>query len=232
VTLRAILTDIEGTTSSISFVKDVLFPYARSRMGDFVRAHGAEPEVAALLADARAEAGDPGLDLDGVIAVLEGWIDADRKVTPLKALQGLIWEAGYAGGDFRGHVYPDTAPGLRRLAARGLGLHVYSSGSVKAQKLIFGHSEAGDLTGLFSGWFDTRMGAKVAANSYDRICGEIGRAPGEVLFLSDLTAELDAARDAGLLTLQFVREGDLDPRAAHPQVRDFEGVDAFLDSAA
>ena len=230
-TLRAILTDIEGTTSSISFVKDVLFPYARARMGDFVRAHGTEPEVAALLADVRAQAGDPGLDQDGVVAVLEGWIDADRKVTPLKALQGLIWEAGYANGDFRGHVYPDTAPGLRRLAERGLELCVYSSGSVKAQKLLFGHSEAGDLTGLFSGWFDTRIGAKVEAESYRRICAEMGLDAGQVLFLSDLAAELDAARAAGLATLQFVREGDLDPGAPHPQVRDFDGVEGFLSSA-
>lgn len=222
--IRAVLTDIEGTTSSLSFVKDVLFPYARARIGDFVRTQREDPQVARLLDDARAEAGDPRMDLESVIAVFTRWIDEDRKVTPLKALQGLIWEAGYRNGAFHGHIYPDTAPALRRWKASGLDLYVYSSGSVHAQKLLFGHTAEGDLTPLFSRYFDTRIGAKGEADSYRRIAAEIGLPAEAVLFLSDVTAELDAARAAGMQTLRLVRDGTPDPGAVHPEARDFDAI--------
>lgn len=221
--IQAIVTDIEGTTSSLSFVKDVLFPYAREHLAAFVAAHGREPAVRALLDAANREAGG-GLDDAGIVAQLERWIDADRKITPLKALQGLIWEAGYRNGDFKGHIYPDAAAALRAWHARGIRLYVYSSGSVYAQKLLFGHSEAGDLTPLFSGYYDTRIGAKREAESYRAIVADIGLPAGEILFLSDIVEELDAAQAAGMRTLQLVRDGDPDPRARHRQVRDFAAI--------
>jgi enolase-phosphatase E1 len=222
--IRAVLTDIEGTTSALSFVKDVLFPYARRNLDRFVREHAGEVQVAALLDEARREMEQPAAGLDAVIAQLIDWIDRDRKVTPLKALQGLIWEAGYAAGDFTGHVYEDAVTMLRAWQARGLRLYVYSSGSVHAQKLLFAHTPYGDLTSLFSGYFDTRVGAKVEAPSYQRIAGQIGTAPEKILFLSDIVTELDAARGAGMRTCQLVREGGLDPASAHRQVKDFTHI--------
>ena len=188
--MTAILTDIEGTTSSIAFVAEVLFPYARARVADYVAAH--REETAAILAEVAAtEPGDP-------VATLIRWIDEDRKATPLKALQGMIWADGYASGAFRGHVYPDAVAGLRRWHAVGVRLYVFSSGSVAAQKLLFGYSDAGDLTPLFSGYFDTNMGAKREAGSYAKIAEAIGDTPADVLFLSDTPEEVAAAREAGM----------------------------------
>jgi enolase-phosphatase E1 len=194
-TARAILTDIEGTTSSIAFVAETLFPYARDHLPAYVAAH--EAELAPILADVP---GDP-------VATLLAWIDEDRKATSLKEIQGRIWAEGYAAGAFRGHVYADAAAALRRWHAEGIGLYVYSSGSIAAQKLIFGHSDQGDLTPLFSGWFDTTSGAKREAASYARIAEAIGLPPGEILFLSDVTAETDAAESAGLRTCLVSRDG-------------------------
>ncbi len=217
-----VLTDIEGTTSSIAFVKETLFPYARARIGDFVRQHAADPEVAAQVADAK---GDDDLDLEGVIARLERWIDEDSKATPLKTLQGLLWRAGYEQGAYLGHVYDDAVAGLRRWHAAGHRLYVYSSGSVAAQKLIFGRSVAGDLTSLFSGYFDTMVGGKKEAASYRSIVGEIGVRPEEILFLSDVVAELDAAREAGLRTIRLVRPEDgTVPGSDHLEVSSFDEV--------
>ena len=205
--MRTILTDIEGTTSSISFVKDVLFPYARAALPGFVREHGHDPEVRRWLDMAAVDAG--GICQDAVLVeTLQGWIDADRKHTALKALQGLIWQHGYSDGDYTAHVYPDTAPALRAWHAAGHPLYVYSSGSVAAQKLLFGHSAAGDLRPLFSGWFDTEVGGKREAGSYRNIVAAIGCAPAEVLFLSDVVEELDAAREAGLATVLLDRQED------------------------
>lgn len=188
--MTAILTDIEGTTSSIDFVAEVLFPYARARVADYVAAH--REETAAILAEVAAtEPGDP-------VATLIRWVDEDRKATPLKALQGMIWADGYASGAFRGHVYPDAVAGLRRWHAVGVRLYVFSSGSVAAQKLLFGYSDAGDLTPLFSGYFDTNMGAKREAGSYAKIAEAIGDTPADVLFLSDTPEEVAAAREAGM----------------------------------
>jgi enolase-phosphatase E1 len=205
--VRAILTDIEGTTSSISFVKDVLFPYARRALPEFVRAHGDEPEVRRWLDVVATEHGAVCSD-DTIVEILQGWIDEDRKHTALKALQGRIWSAGYRNADFTAHLYPDAAEALREWHAAGLPLYVYSSGSVPAQKLFFGHSDAGDLTGLFSNWFDTEVGGKREAASYTRIAEAVGLSPGDVLFLSDVVEELDAARDAGMQTVLVDRRED------------------------
>ncbi|WP_213980853.1 acireductone synthase [Sphingomonas sp. dw_22] len=194
---KAILLDIEGTTSSISFVADELFPYARRHLAAFVQNH---PEVSApILAEV------PG---DDRVATLLRWIDEDRKETPLKTLQGLIWAQGYADGELKGHVYPDTPEALRRWTQAGLPVFIYSSGSIAAQKLIFGHSVAGDLTPLLSGYFDTTTGPKRETGSYAKIADAIGAMPGDVLFVSDIQAEIDAARDAGLQALLIDREGD------------------------
>jgi enolase-phosphatase E1 len=221
--IKAILTDIEGTTSSLSFVKDVLFPYAAERLPDFVRAHRDDPQVAVLLEDARAVADGAG-DEEALIAQLLEWIATDRKITPLKALQGLIWEEGYARGDFSGHVYADAARRLRDWHGAGLRLYVYSSGSVHAQKLLFGHTDYGDLTPVFDGFFDTRIGGKRERESYSAIASEIGLPPGEILFLSDILEELDAAHDAGMATIALRREGVTGPFGEHPVVDDFDGV--------
>ena len=222
--IKAIVTDIEGTTSSISFVHDVLFPYARARMREFVRSHADVPEVAAQLAAVRA-ASNPQLDVDGVVDQLLAWIDQDKKVTPLKALQGLIWEQGYHDGDFHGDVYADAVENLRSWHAQGIALYVYSSGSVHAQKLLFAHTRYGDLTPLFSGYFDTQIGAKLEAASYQQIVQALSLPAEQILFLSDIQAELDAASAAGLRTCWLVRDGEPDPRAAHPQVHDFNAID-------
>jgi enolase-phosphatase E1 len=228
--IRAIVTDIEGTTSSLSFVKDILFPYARRALAGFVESHPEDRRVRALLDEARTLAG-AGLSDAALVREMERWIDEDQKITPLKGLQGLIWEDGYARGEFTGHLYDDAARNLRRWHDQGLRLYVYSSGSVHAQKLLFGHSDHGDLTALFSGYFDTHIGAKVEAGSYHRIVRELALPAGEILFLSDVVAELDAAREAGMRTLWLVRDTDLNPEADHPQVPDFDAVSDWLTDA-
>ncbi len=226
--IRAVLTDIEGTTSSISFVKDVLFPYARQRLGGYVTAHAGEPAVQSALAEARALAGAPGLSQEETVALLESWIDADRKATPLKSLQGLIWEDGYRSGALKGDIYPDAAEFLARWRNEGLSLYVYSSGSVLAQQLIFGHTEFGDLTILFSGFFDTLVGAKTDPASYGAIAESADLPPFRILFLSDNTAELDAARTAGMVTIALDRgEAVLPEGHGHPVAKDFGAIDAL-----
>jgi len=200
----AIVVDIEGTTSSIAFVKDVLFPYAETRLKAFVAAH---PEtVAGVLDDVRAIE-RKALSADEATEILLGWSREDRKIGPLKALQGMIWAEGYASGDIKGHIYPDSPLALRAWKAAGIPLYVYSSGSVEAQKLLFGHTDAGDLTPLFSGYFDTRMGGKLDDGSYRRIAAEIGVKPARLLFLSDHPGEIAAAAGAGWRTQLVDREG-------------------------
>jgi enolase-phosphatase E1 len=221
--IKAVVTDIEGTTSALSFVKDILFPYARTRLADFVRAHRHEPAVRAQLEEARRLSGET-LDDEQLIAQLIRWSDQDRKLTPLKALQGMIWEQGYRKGELRGHIHEDAVRRLRQWHERGLRLYVFSSGSVQAQRLLFGHSDAGDLTPLFSGYFDTTIGAKREAESYRRIAATIGLAPVEILFLSDVREELDAARAAGLETCWLVREGAAPADPAHPVAHDFDRI--------
>ena len=226
--MKAVVTDIEGTTSSIAFVKDVLFPYARRHLAAFVRANLGRPDVTAALEETRTLAGQPGLDTEGVIRILSDWIDQDRKAPPLKELQGMVWANGYAAGDYRAHVYADAVGALRRWHAMGLTLYVYSSGSVAAQKLFFAHSEAGDLTPLFSGYFDTRVGPKRDAASYLAIARHIGAARGDLVFLSDVVDELDAAKAAGLMTVLVYRDAPPLPPARHPVVDSFAPIDRLL----
>ena len=222
--IDAIVTDIERTTTAISFVHDVLFPYARANLNGFVAAHGRGPAVRAELDAAKREAGDPAMSDEAVVAVLRRWIDEDRKATPLKALQGMIWAEGYKAGGFQGHVYDDAAEALRRWHAAGKKLYVYSSGSVPAQKLIFGHTKFGDLTPLFSGYFDTTTGPKKEADSYRRIAAAIGMPASRMLFLSDSTDEIAAARAAGLHTVQLRRPGEAQAKGQGPQAESFAAI--------
>jgi enolase-phosphatase E1 len=199
----AVLTDIEGTTTRIAFVREVLFPYARARLPKLLADRAGAPDVAAELAEIRRLA--PGRT---ELETLLHWMDQDAKVTPLKTLQGIIWREGYADGSIKGEVYPDVPPCLRLWVTAGLRLYVFSSGSVEAQKLIFRHSTAGDLSALFSGFFDTHVGSKREPESYARLAIGMKLPPAEVLFLSDIEAELDAAAAAGMRTCQVVRAED------------------------
>jgi enolase-phosphatase E1 len=226
----SILTDIEGTTSSISFVKDVLFPYARRELPRFVRERGDEPEVRRWLDVVATEHGAMCSD-DVIVETLQGWIDEDRKHTALKALQGMLWQDGYRSADFTAHIYPDAAEALQRWHDAGHSLTVYSSGSVAAQKLFFGNSDAGDLLPLFDAFFDTEVGGKREAASYKRIAEALSREPGEIVFLSDVVAELDAARNAGMRTVLVDRREDYpQPRTGaacngHVRVQSFAEID-------
>lgn len=223
--VRAVLTDIEGTTSSIAFVKDVLFPYAREHLPHFVETHHDDPEVQRWLDATARETGIDDPRSRRVIDTLLRWIDEDRKATPLKALQGMIWKAGYEAGDYRAHVYPEVPAKLREWKSRGLKLYVYSSGSVTAQKLFFAHTDAGDLAPRFDGWFDTEIGGKRERGSYLRIAETIGVPSPAIVFLSDIGAELDAARDTGMQTIQVCRPPDSCPESGtHPCVADFDAI--------
>jgi len=206
--IRAIVTDIEGTTSSIHFVKEVLFPYAARALPEFIRTNAGRSDVRAQLDAAAREANVDSNDIEAIVALLLQWIREDKKATPLKTLQGMVWEAGYRNGDYRAHMYEDAVAALKKWHGQGLSLYVYSSGSIHAQKQFFGFSEAGDLTPLLSGYFDTTSGPKREALSYRTIAGAIGIAPAALLFLSDIVEELDAARDAGFKTCWVVRPQD------------------------
>lgn len=220
--VAALVTDIEGTTSPVAFVHRTLFPFAAAELDGFLDAHGSEPGVAAALAETAALA-PGGAPRD----TLRRWMAEDAKVTPLKTLQGLIWRAGFADGRLRGELYADVAPCLRAWRTAGLRLFVYSSGSVAAQRLLFGHSTAGDVAGLFEGFFDTRVGGKREAASYRAIATGLNLPAREILFLSDVAEELDAAAAAGLLTCQLLRaeDGTL-PSGRHAEARDFHEVAA------
>ena len=223
---RVALIDIEGTVGSIAFVRDVLFPYARERMAGYVDAHQHEPAVRALLDDAAREAGVSKDDVPAIVAALNDWADRDIKVTPLKQLQGNIWVAGYAEENgIRGHLFADAIDALHRFHDAGIKLYIYSSGSVPAQKLLFGNSVAGNLIPLFAGFYDTTIGGKREAASYTHIVSDIGCAPGDTIFFSDNVEELNAAREAGVQTVQLARPEDgTVATTAHPSVASFDEI--------
>jgi enolase-phosphatase E1 len=211
--IRAVVTDIEGTTSSCAFVKDVLFPYARRALPDFVRSHQGQLED--IAGDMAAIVGKPRLDAREMSDLLLQWMDEDRKITPLKTLQGMVWKTGYESGELQSHLYEDAARGLRKWHADGLRLYVYSSGSIAAQKLLFAHTPYGDLLPLFSGYFDTTTGPKLEPRSYQAIAAAVGLAPRDIVFLSDHAGEIRAAADAGLQTVLLAREQtEVSPRFA------------------
>jgi enolase-phosphatase E1 len=221
--VKAVLLDIEGTTCPVSFVAETLFPYAREALGPYLERHGDRGDLQALLQElwnGWANETDPeavALRLQhpetpnaphNLVPYLHWLIRRDRKDAALKELQGMVWAEGYALGALQGPLFADVPAALRRWHGQGLDLAVYSSGSVAAQQLLYGHSSAGDLRALFSHWFDTRTGPKQEASSYLRIVEVLGMAPASVLFISDAIAELNAAAAAGLQVLFSDRPGN------------------------
>jgi enolase-phosphatase E1 len=220
--LKAIITDIEGTTTSISFVYEVLFPYAREHLPAYINEHGSERTVVNLLRAIEIEVDKPLNQRQAIQKLLE-WMDEDKKFTPLKDIQGLIWEDGYSKGSFRGHIYKDVPPNLQRWHDLKISLYVYSSGSIKAQKLLFSHSEYGDLTPYFKDFFDTTTGNKRESESYQRIAMGAGFEPEQIMFLSDVVQELDAAAIAGFKTVLVDRDGSVEP-CKFNMVRNFNEI--------
>ncbi|MDT3396857.1 acireductone synthase [Streptomyces sp. B1866] len=205
----AVVLDIEGTTSATGFVVDVLYPYSRERFGALLAERAGHADVRRAVEQVRRLLGEPEADAARVERALGDWLDEDRKATPLKTLQGLIWAEGFARGELVSHFYDDVVPALRRWHAAGARLYVYSSGSVAAQRAWFAHSPEGDLLPLVDGLFDTEnAGPKQSPASYLAISSAIPAPPGLTLFLSDRTAELDAARAAGWLTAGVRRPGE------------------------
>lgn len=222
--IKAIVTDIEGTTSSIDFVHEVLFPYSRAALPDYVRQHRGDKRVAALLNDVAARGKLSVDDTEGQIQQLLDWIAADKKITALKSLQGLIWENGYRSGEFKANIYPDAVEQLKAWRQCGIELYVYSSGSIFAQKLFFAHSEAGDLRYLFTDYFDTTSGPKRDSASYRNILRSIDKPAKDVLFLSDIVEELDAAQSTGMGTVWVQRDSELIQQPPHLSVASFADI--------
>jgi enolase-phosphatase E1 len=230
---RGLLLDVEGTTTSIAFVYDTLFPYVRDNLRAFLSEHAADPEVIAACEVIARESGAGSLAefsrrraADGPHALEREVLrrmDADDKSTGLKQLQGLIWRAGYALGQLRGHVYPDVPVAFAAWTADGADIRIYSSGSVEAQRLLFEHSVAGPLERYIRGHYDTRVGPKRSAESYRRITSEMERDPADVLFFSDIVEELAAAREAGLATVLVQRDAGRAP-AGQPVITHFGEV--------
>ena len=232
--IRAILLDIEGTTTPIAFVHQVLFPYARAHLHDYLAQHADDPELRADLALLRREHAaessqaplpPPGLPPWDPEAYVYWLMDHDRKSTGLKSLQGRIWEAGYRSGELKGkgEVYPDVRPAFERWAKAGKQIAIFSSGSVQAQRNLFANTTAGDLSAFLSRYFDTTTGPKREPRSYRQIATALGASPQGVLFVSDVVAELDAAHAAGMRTALCVREADApdDSPTRHPRIHSF-----------
>jgi enolase-phosphatase E1 len=211
-----VLLDVEGTTTPIAFVTDVLFPYARSHLRAFLRQHHGEPAVREALNALRDEGrrenagGAPlvGETEDSVATYAEWLMDRDSKSSGLKSLQGLIWQVGFGSGELRGEVFADVPPALRRWRAAGVRTAIYSSGSELAQRLLFGWTPYGDLTRELAGHFDTAVGPKRDRDSYARIAERLGEGPCAILFVSDIPAELAAASAAGCQVALAVRPGN------------------------
>ncbi len=242
---QLVLLDIEGTTSDIAFVRDVLFPYARREVRAFLGSNASLPSLRAALDRMAQDAAAADLSAwcpypfpsdaaaDWICNAVHRLMDTDSKSTGLKALQGLLWEAGYRDGTLRAHVYPEVPAALERWKKNGLQLAIYSSGSIAAQRLFFGHSIAGDLTPLFSRFFDTTSGPKRSVESYRNIARSLDRDAARLLFLSDIPEELDAAKSAGFSTGLVVRPGNATVLApAHPVITSFDELDAVSDAAS
>ena len=239
--IEAVLLDIEGTTTPIAFVVDVLFPYARKHLRRHLEELAASPLYASVLDQLRGEhavderAGEPvaaWIDapltarLESAASYADWLMDRDRKSTPLKILQGMLWEQGYQRGELVGEVFADVPPALARWRAEGVQVGIFSSGSVLAQQLLFRHSSAGDLTPFLRGHFDTTTGKKTDPDSYRRIGAAMNTRPESIVFLSDVVAELDAARDAGLATRLSIRPVNGPPPVPHdhPAIRTFDEI--------
>ncbi len=204
---KAIVTDIEGTITDINFVKDILFPYSLEKIEEFIMRNW--KNIRSIRKEVESMVGRE-LDKKEFTNIMKIWIKKDNKIPPLKELQGLIWEEGYKNGELKGHIYEDALERLKKIREMGIPIYIYSSGSVKAQKLLFSHTEYGDITYLFSGYFDTRIGGKKERKSYLKIAECIGTKPYEIMFFSDNTDELRASKDAGIVAVKVVREGHCD----------------------
>ncbi|MFC9927910.1 acireductone synthase [Streptomyces sp. NPDC127190] len=224
-----VVLDIEGTTSATGFVVDVLYPYAQARFGALLSERADDPDVRDAVDRIRELAGEPDADAARIEQVLGAWVSEDRKASPLKKLQGILWSEGFAKGELVSHFYDDVIPAIRAWHARRVRLFVYSSGSVAAQRSWFAHSPHGDLMPLVEGLFDTEnAGPKVSSDSYRAISKSIAAAPERTLFLSDRTAELDAARSADWLTLRIRRPGEPyyeQDTGEHPEALSFADID-------
>lgn len=220
--VRAVLIELEGAAVPMSFVTGTLTPLVRARLGAFIAEHAADPDVEEALEETGRLLGGFDLKLDEAEALLLRWMKQNRKATPLKTIQGLIWHEGYAAGSIKGELYPDVADSLRSWASSGRRLFVYSSTSKLAQQLLLSHSAAGDLTSLFEGFFDTSIGQKVEPASYRAICELLSLPSESVLALSGDGEELDAAQSAGLTTTLIARDGPADAR--HPACLDFASL--------
>ncbi|CAG5133745.1 unnamed protein product [Candidula unifasciata] len=233
--VRSIVFDIEGTTTPISFVKDTLFPYVRNNIESYLNKNFDNPEVQKAISALREQAAKeksetvegvveiPSSDaskedvIKAVVANVQGQMDADRKTTELKNLQGLIWKDAYESKEIKGELFEDVAPMLKMLAEEGLQLYVYSSGSVESQKLLFANSVQGDLSDVFSGYFDTTTGSKTDSASYKKIAAEIKVEPNSILFLTDIPQEAEAAVTAGLRSALVIRPGNVELTDEHLQ---------------
>lgn len=231
--ISVVLLDIEGTTTPIDFVYKVLFPYARARAARFLAAHRAEltDDIEGLMRenakDIARGLNPPRIKTEDELGAYVHWLmDQDRKATPLKSLQGKIWQAGYTAGELHSQVFEDVPPAFKRWREQGKSICIYSSGSVLAQKLLFANTEAGDLTLFIRGYFDTNTGPKSEPESYRRIADALELRPSAMLFISDVTAELEAARAAGLETILCVRPGNHSQTAAsrYMVIRSFDEV--------
>ena len=237
--VRAILLDIEGTTTPIDFVTKILFPYASLKLEAFLRENAADTEVRSLIQDMRAQnehdernglrppswRDDSEEERLRSSAAYGQWLIArDSKCMPLKALQGKIWQKGYASGELKGEVYPDVPVAFEQWTRQGKKICIYSSGSVLAQQLLFGSVATGDLTPYISAFFDTRVGAKAEAESYKKIAAAVSFEPRHVLFLSDAIKEIEAAREAGMQALFCKREGHSTEAGSTRVIHDFKGI--------
>ncbi|TDC60667.1 acireductone synthase [Micromonospora sp. KC207] len=223
---RAVVLDVEGTTSSIGYVHDQLFPYASRVLGSWAATHGGEPAVADALRSAARIADRPDAGRDEIVDILRDWIRRDAKLAPLKTIQGLIWQDALASGALVSHVYDDVPRALRAWTARGWTVHIFSSGSVAAQRAWFRHSPHGDLLPYLTGFFDLENGgAKREPDSYRSIARSIGTDPASIVFLSDVAAELDAARAAGWHTVAVQRDDTPPLGGDHPVVTTFDQLD-------
>ncbi|KIO36938.1 MULTISPECIES: acireductone synthase [Shewanella] len=219
--IRAIVVDTAGTTTDLNFIQDTLFPYSSKALADFLEENQTNVLVDNCISDVKDIALEPDASLARVVEILQQWIAEDRKATPLKTLQGLIWKQGYAKGEFKGHIYPDFIDSVKDIKAQNLRLYSFSSGSVDAQKLLFSHSDGGDLTEYFDGHFDTRTGNKLFKQAYCNIINTISLAPKQVLFISDVLEELKAAEQAGMRVMQMVRE-TTQRTGDYPQITNFK----------
>jgi len=236
--IRCLLLDVEGTTTPIDFVFKTLFPFASARVEDFLRSHTADADVQQLIAELRstwsgaASSGAPVWiegtreeKLASAAAYVRWLISGDSKITPLKMLQGKIWEAGFRDGELRGEVYSDVAPAFSRWHGQNRTIAIFSSGSVLAQKLLFAHSTVGDLSQILAAYFDTTTGPKREPASSQKIAAALQLSPEQILFISDVPAELDAARAAHLHTAHSLRPGiPPQPDLSHPAIKTFDEI--------